>query len=94
MGANVKNVECVTDFSDGRHFVRLHRDILMPAQACEAIRKLLAENSWEEAMSIALEHAPADAYEEIKLFFDSSGERLSSTGSAAQDSNAFYERVG
>lgn len=38
MGQSVKNVEAVTDFADDRHFIRLHRDVLLPAEACEAVR--------------------------------------------------------
>jgi hypothetical protein len=37
MGQNRRNVETVTDFADGRNFVRLHRDILLPPAICEAV---------------------------------------------------------
>jgi hypothetical protein len=78
MGKKVRNVEAVTDFADNQHFIRLHRDIVVPAPICEAIRRHLAANRWEEAKSIALEHAPADAHDEIELFFTSTAERLAS----------------
>ena len=84
MGASRKNVEAVTDFADNRHFVRLHRDILLPAAACEAVRRHLAAGRWEEAKSIALEHAPADAHEEIHLFFDSTARTLAAEQGTAQ----------
>ena len=35
MGQKSRNVETVTDFADNRHFVRLHRDIVLPAAVCE-----------------------------------------------------------
>jgi hypothetical protein len=76
MGASVKNVEAVTDFADNRHFIRLHRDILLPAEACEAVRRHLAAGRWDEAKSISLEHAPEDAHPEIELFFTATAERL------------------
>ena len=76
MGASVKNVEAVTDFADNRHFIRLHRDILLPADVCEAVRRHLAAGRWDEAKSISLEHAPEDAHPEIELFFTSTAERL------------------
>jgi hypothetical protein len=76
MGQNSKNVEAVTDYADGRHFIRLHRDIILPAAVCEAVRRHLAANRWNEAKSLALEHAPSDAHEEIHLFFDSTATRL------------------
>ncbi len=76
MGQSVKNVEAVTDFADNRHFIRLHRDILLPAEACDAVRRLLAAGRWEEAKSISLEHGPEDAHAEIELFFTSTAERL------------------
>jgi len=78
MGQSRKNVEAVTDFADGRHFVRLHRDIFLPSAVCEAVRRHLAAGRWEEAKSLTLEHAPADAHDEIHLFFDSTAERLAS----------------
>lgn len=78
MGQKVKNIETVTDFADNRHFIRLHRDILLPAQVCEAVRRQLAADRWEEAKSLALEHAPADAHEEIELFFNRAAERAAS----------------
>ncbi len=70
MGQKVKNVEAVTDYADNRHFIRLHRDIVLPAGACEAVRRHLASGRWEEAKSITLEHAPANARDEIRLFFN------------------------
>ncbi|AWM40152.1 hypothetical protein GobsT_14160 [Gemmata obscuriglobus] len=76
MGQKQKNVETVTDYADGRHFLRLHRDIVLPATACEAVRRHLSANRWAEAKQIALEHAPADAREEIELFFTATAERL------------------
>jgi hypothetical protein len=76
MGQKRRNVETVTDFADNRHFIRLHRDILLPALACEAVRRNLEAGRWDEAMSIALEHAPADAHDEIRLFFTSTAARL------------------
>src|ERR1700720_1145096 len=75
MGARSKNVEAVTDFADNRHFIRLHRDIIVPAGVCEAIRRHLAAGRWDEAKSITLEHAPAGAHEEIHLFFDATAEQ-------------------
>lgn len=80
MGAASKNVEAVTDFADGRHFVRLHRDILLPPEACEAVRRHLAAGHWQEAKSITLEHAPADAHDEVHLFFDATADRLALEG--------------
>src|SRR5882724_3299944 len=71
MGQSRKNVEAVTDFADNRHFIRLHRDILLPAAVCDAVRRHLAAGRWEQAKSITLEHAPADSHEEIELFFTS-----------------------
>jgi hypothetical protein len=76
MGQKSKNVEAVTDFATNRHFIRLHRDILLPAAVCEAVRRHLAAGRWEQAKSITLEHAPADSHEEIKLFFTSTADRL------------------
>ena len=76
MGQKVRNVEAVTDFADNRHFIRLHRDILLPPEACEAVRRHLTAGRWEDAKSIALEHAPSDAHEEIQSFFDSTADRL------------------
>jgi hypothetical protein len=78
MGKKVRNVEAVTDFADNQHFIRLHRDISLPAAVCEAVRRHLAAGRWEEAKNISLEHAPADAHEEIELFFTSTAERLNS----------------
>ncbi len=77
------NVEAVTDFADGRHFIRLHRDIVLPAPVCEAVRKLLTANRWEDAKSLALEHAPADAHNEINLFFDSASANLTAEAPTA-----------
>lgn len=76
MGKKVRNVEAVTDFADGQHFVRLHRDIALPAASCEAVRRHLAAGRWDEAKCITMEHAPEDAHEEIELFFDSTAHRL------------------
>ncbi len=76
MGRRVKNVEAVTDYADGRHFVRLHRDILLPSEVCEAVRRHLQANRWQDAKAIVLEHAPVDARDEIHLFFDATAERL------------------
>jgi hypothetical protein len=78
MGQKVKNVEAVTDSADGRHFVRLHRDILLPATVCDAVRRLLAADRWDDAKNLVLEHAPDDACDEIELFFNATGERLAS----------------
>jgi hypothetical protein len=78
MGQRSKNIEAVTDFADNRHFIRLHRDILLPAEVCEAVRRHLSAGRWEEAKCLALEHAPADAHDEIHLFFDSATTRLAS----------------
>jgi hypothetical protein len=80
MGQKQRNVEAVTDFADGRHFIRLHRDILLPAAVCEAVRRHLAAGRWEEAKSLTLEHAPADSHPEVELFFTSTAERLASEG--------------
>jgi hypothetical protein len=49
MGVNRRNVEAVTDYADGRHFLRLHRDILLPAEVCEAVRRHLAAGRWPSA---------------------------------------------
>jgi hypothetical protein len=75
MGQNRKNIEAVTDYADGRHFLRLHRDILLPADICEAVRRHLNAGRWDAAKCLALEHAPADAQDEIQLFFDDAAER-------------------
>lgn len=80
MGQNRKNVEAVTDYADNRHFIRLHRDILLPPEVCEAVRRHLAAGRWEAAKSITLEHAPADTHEEIHLFFDATAEQLAVEG--------------
>jgi hypothetical protein len=76
MGQRVKNVEAVTDFADNRHFIRLHRDIVLPAEVCDAVRRHLTAGRWQEAKSLTLEHAPSDAHEEVHLFFDATDERL------------------
>jgi hypothetical protein len=76
MGQKSKNVEAVTDFADNRHFVRLHRDIVLPPEVCDAVRRHLAAGRWGEAKCLTLEHAPEDAHEEIHLFFDATAERL------------------
>ncbi|VTR93405.1 unnamed protein product [Gemmata massiliana] len=78
MGKKVRNVEAVTDYADNQHFLRLHRDIALPAAVCEAVRRHLSAGRWDEAKHIAREHAPADAHEEIELFFTSTAERLAS----------------
>jgi hypothetical protein len=80
MGQNRKNIEAVTDFADNRHFIRLHRDIVLPAAVCEAVRRHLAAGRWSEAKSITLEHAPANAHDEVRLFFDSTAEIQASEG--------------
>lgn len=85
MGQKQRNVEAVTDFADGRHFVRLHRDILLPAEVCEAVRRHLAADRWEEAKSLALEHASADSHAEIELFFTSTADRLADLGQSGAD---------
>lgn len=89
MGSTRKNVEAVTDYADNRHFIRLHRDILLPAKVCEAVRNLLTAGRWEDAKSIALEHAPADAQDEIELFFTSTAERLAAENSLTSESNSY-----
>ncbi len=71
MGVNKRNLETVTDYADGRHFIRMHRDVILPAEVCEAVRRHLSANRFDQAKSLALEHAPGDAHEEIHLFFDS-----------------------
>jgi hypothetical protein len=88
MGQKTRNVEAVTDFADGRHFVRLHRDIVLPAAVCEAVRWHLAAGRWEEAKRLTLEHAPDDAQEEVHLFFDSTAKRLAEDSAAAQQATA------
>jgi hypothetical protein len=94
MGAKRRNVEAVTDFADNRHFIRLHRDIIVPADICEAVRRHLAAARWEEAMNITLEHAPADSHQEIELFFTSTAERLAaeSQSQELQTTNASLRR--
>ncbi|HEX4607132.1 MAG TPA: hypothetical protein VH092_02920 [Urbifossiella sp.] len=84
MGKKVRNVEAVTDFADGQHFIRLHRDIALPAEACEAVRRHLAAGRWDEAKSITLEHAPADANDEVELFFTSTADRLAAATAAVR----------
>lgn len=84
MGKKVRNVEAVTDYADGTHFIRLHRDVVLPAAVCEAVRRHLAANRWDEAKALALEHAPADAQPEIELFFTSTAERLAAEAASAQ----------
>jgi hypothetical protein len=78
MGQKRRNVEAVTDYADNRHFLRLHRDILLPAPVCEAVRRHLTAGRWDQAKCLALEHAPADSHAEIELFFTSTAERLRS----------------
>jgi hypothetical protein len=82
MGQKQRNVEAVTDFADGRHFVRLHRDIPLPAEVCEAVRRHLAADRWAEAKSLTLEHATEDSHAEIELFFTSTADRLARAGRA------------
>ena len=82
MGQKQRNVEAVTDYADGRHFVRLHRDILLPPEVCEAVRRHLAANRWEEAKCLTLEHAPADCHAEVELFFTTTATRLGGEGRA------------
>lgn len=86
MGKKVRNVETVTDYAEDQHFVRLHRDIALPAAVCEAVRRHLAANRWQDAKDLVLEHAPEDATEEVELFFDSTGERLAAEAGAANGS--------
>lgn len=81
MGQKRRNVEAVTDYADNTHFLRLHRDILLPPSICDAVRRHLAAGRWEEAKTLSLEHAPEDAHPEIELFFDSTSERLISENS-------------
>jgi hypothetical protein len=88
MGQKRRNVEAVTDYADSRHFIRLHRDIVLPAAACEAVRRHLTAGRWEEAKSITLEHAPADAQEEIELFYNSTAERLADEGMISEQIGA------
>ena len=88
MGQKTKNVEAVTDYADNRHFIRLHRDILLPAEACEAVRRHLTAGHWEEAKQISLEHAPEDAHEEIELFFTATATRLASENGTPTEANA------
>lgn len=76
MGQKVRNIEAVTDYADNRHYLRLHRDVLLPAAVCEAVRRHLTAGRWEIAMSIVIEHAPTDCHDEIKLFFTSTAKRL------------------
>jgi hypothetical protein len=76
MGRKQRNVEAVTDFADGNHFIRLHRDILLPASVCEAVRRHLAAGRWDQAKCLTLEHAPADSHAEVELFFTSTADRL------------------
>jgi hypothetical protein len=85
MGSKTRNVETVIDFADNRHFIRLHRDILLPAHVCESVRRHLEAGCWEEAKNIALEHAPADAHEEIRLFLTLSPTRLSAENMRATE---------
>lgn len=75
MGQKRKNLEAVTDYADDTHFIRLHRDIVVPATVCESIRRHLAAGRWEDAQNLTLEHAPADAAEEVRLFFEATAEQ-------------------
>jgi hypothetical protein len=79
MGARVNNIEVVTDYADGRSFIRLHRDIVLPKNICDAVRQLLDAGQWEQAKMTALEYAPANSQEELILFFDSAAENDAST---------------
>lgn len=88
MGQKQRNVEAVTDFAVGLHFLRLHRDIVLPAETCEAVRRHLAAGRWDEAKSITLEHAPADAHEEVELFFRSTADRLAAEAVTAPPTGA------
>jgi len=88
MGKKVRNVETVIDFAVNEHFIRLHRDIVLPPVICEAVRRHLAAGRWDEAKHIALEHAPGDAQEEIELFFSSTAERLEREAEAAPPADA------
>jgi hypothetical protein len=88
MGQNRRNVETVTDFADDRHFVRLHRDIVLPASVCEAVRRNLAAGRWDEAKNITLEHAPANAHDEIRLFFDSTAKLREADPAVAASADA------
>ncbi len=85
MGQKQRNVEAVTDFADGRHFIRLHRDILLPPEVCEAVRRHLAAGRWEEAKSLTLEHAPADSHAEVELFFTSTADRRTADGRPGEE---------
>lgn len=91
MGQKQRNVEAVTDFADGRHFLRLHRDILLPPHVCEAVRRHLAAGHWEQAKQLTLEHAPADAHPEIVLFFDSTAERLAAETAEQRPASERFE---
>jgi hypothetical protein len=86
VGAKRRNVEAVTDYADNRHFIRLHRDVALPPEVCEAVRRHLTAGRWQEAKQITLEHAPADSHEEIELFFDSTAERLAADPEGAASS--------
>ena len=88
MGQKRRNVEAVTDYADNRHFLRLHRDIVLLAEVCEAVRRHLAAGRWEEAKQISLEHAPEDSHEEIELFFTSAAARLASETSMPSEAVA------
>lgn len=83
MGTKAKNVEAVTDYADGRHFIRLHRDIPLPAAACDAVRRHLAAGRWEEALAVVLEHGTEDAHDEVRLFFRATADRLAAAPSPA-----------
>jgi hypothetical protein len=85
MGRKTRNLEVVTDYADGTHFVRLHRDILLPASICEAVRRHLNAGRWQEAKNLMLEHAMANAHDEIELFFDSTADRLDQERRAEKD---------
>jgi hypothetical protein len=88
MGQNRKNVEAVTDFADNRHFIRLHRDIVVPPAVCEAVRRHLAAGRWDVAKGIILEHAPENSHDEICLFFDSTAEAQASEGQPLSPASA------
>ena len=57
MGQKVRNIEAVTDYADNRHYLRLHRDVLLPAAVCRPVRRRLTAGRWEIAMSIVIQRA-------------------------------------
>jgi hypothetical protein len=88
MGQKRKNVEAVTDFAEGTHFIRLHRDIVLPREICEAVRRHLTGGRWEQAKSMTLEHAPADSHPEIELFFTATAETRAADERALEAASA------